>query len=195
MAAERPGDRARRVAPLLLVVLAVLNGLFFALALRPASARASADREALRTLEEDLQARRSIVARYRAIRASLGDASREDAAFLQQKFLPRASGYSTIMAEVDKLGQETRVRRGAVNYNLLEVEGHPELFQVQIQTTVEGDYANIVQFINKVERDPLFLLIDQIAAAGGSVAPAAMALPNQVRPVRLSIVMVTYFRE
>lgn len=195
VAAERPGDRARRMAPVLLVVLAVLNALFFALALRPADARARADRETLRTLEDDLKARRAVVGRYRVIDSSLGEASREDAAFLQRKFLPRATGYSTIMEEVDKLGQETHVRRGAANYDLLDVEGHPGLYQVQIQTTLEGDYANIVEFINKVERDPLFLLIDQIAAAGGSAAPGAIVLPNQVRPVRLSIVVVTYFRD
>lgn len=179
-----------RVFPAVLFVLAVLNLLFFALALRPAGERARGEREGLQRLQTDLHSRRETVGRLRDIESKLGEARRQDVEFYQQKFLPRETGFSTIMEELEKLAQANHVRKGGVSYSLTDVPGHPELSQVDIMTVLDGEYANIVQFVNQVERDPLFLLVDQIAAAG-----ATMTLtPNQPKPVRLSLRLVTYFR-
>jgi Tfp pilus assembly protein PilO len=197
LAVEHRSDRARQIAPVLLVVLAVLNALFFLLALRPAETRASQEQERLRKVQDDLKERRARVGRLRAIDSSLGEANREQTAFFQQKFLPRGTGYSTILEAIDKLGATNHVKRAGAAYTETDVPGHPELYQVEIQTAVEGEYANIIQFINQVERAPLFLLIDQVTAATGAAptGPLALQQQNQARPVRLTLRLITYFRE
>lgn len=201
-ARERASDRLHKFAPPVLGVLVIVNVLFFALALRPAGARARGERERMTKLEDDLKTRRAYVGRLRDIESKLDEARAEDAAFFQQKFLPRATGFSTIMAEVQKLGVETHVRRSGASYSLGDVSGHPDLYEVQIQTNVEGAYTSIVEFINRVERDPLFLLVDEISAAGGAPPPPTSGSPaglagqaSQAAPVRLNIRLVTYFRE
>ncbi len=198
-ARERASDHLHQFAPLVLVILVIVNVLFFALALRPAGARAREESQRVSKFEDDLKTRRAYVGRLRDIESKLDEARSEDAAFFQQKFLPRATGFSTIMEEVQKLGLETHVRRSGASYNLRDVPGHSDLYEVQIQTNVEGAYTNIIEFINRVERDPLFLLIDEISAAGGgpAVGPAAgpAAQSGQAGPVRLSVRLITYFRE
>src|SRR5205085_7778411 len=133
---------------------------------RPAGGRARAQRQELQKLREDVKVSRTRVGRLRDIDATLGQARQQDVAFYQEKFLPAATGFSSVVDELEKLAQSNSVRKGGVGYTYNEVPEHPELRAVEITTTLEGDYANIVQFVNRVERDPLFLVVDQIGAAG-----------------------------
>lgn len=178
----------RRITQGLLAVMVLVDVLFFSLALKPAGQRAREQREAFERLRNDLQSRRETLVRLRKIAGNIGDARGQDMEFYQEKFLPKPTGFSIIMEEVDRLAQANKVRKGAVSYGLAEVRGRPELNQVEINTTVEGDYANIVQFVNQVERSRLFLIIDNISVAGGG------AVPGQSRVVRLTLRLVTFFR-
>lgn len=186
---ETPVYRSRRRMLLsLLLLLLLVNALFFVVLLKPAGERAREQREGLDRLRADVKTRRETISRLRRIAQNLGDAQRQDAEFYRTKFLPKTIGFSIIMEEVDKIARGNRVRKGAVSYSLADVRNRPDLNQVEITTVVEGDYGNIVQFINQVEKSPLFLIIDNITAAGG--APMA----GQPRVVRLSLRLVTFFQ-
>jgi Tfp pilus assembly protein PilO len=193
-AGERRGDWLRQAVPLLITVLALVNALFFGLVLRPAGARASAAREGMRQLQDEVKSRRATVAHLGEIESKLGEARSEDVSFYQQKFLPRATGFSTVMEELEKLAVASHVKRGGANWSLTDVPDRPDLSAVEITTTMEGDYAGIVQFVNRVERDPLFLLIDQVSAVGGAPPPGQTLASNAPRSVRLAIRLITYFR-
>jgi hypothetical protein len=182
-------DVWRSVLPALLVLLAVVNVLVFALALKPVGARAREQRDTLQRLQEDQQARGAALARLREIISLLDAARTDDAAFYQEKFLPRNEGFSIIMEELDKVAKANNVNKGSVAYSLGEVPGRPEINQVEITTTVDGEYAHIVQFVNALERNRLFLLIDSIGVgAGGGTTP------GQPRTVKLSLRLAAFFR-
>ncbi len=187
-------ERLRRGLLPVLAVLAAVNVLFFALLLRPAGERAREDRDRLGKMQEDLSERRKAVARLRDIDSRLDTARKQDQDFYHQRFLPRATGFSSLMAEIEKLANSAHVRRAGVGYSLAEVPGHPELNEVQMTTTIEGEYQNVVQFINQLERDPLFLMVDQIAAAGSGQSATGPPAARQKAPVRISLRLLTYFR-
>lgn len=191
VAMEAPPARRdlRRVAlPALLVLLALINILVFALALKPAGIRTREQRDTLQRLQDEGQSRRATVARLREIISRLDVARNENAAFYQDKFLPRATGFSTIIESLDKLAKANNVSKGPVSYTLTDVPGRADVNQVEIVTTVEGDYTHAVQFINQVERDPLFLLIDSInVMAGGGT-------PGQPRTIKLAVRLAAFFR-
>ena len=176
------------VLPALLVLLAVVNVLVFALALKPVGARTREQRDTLERLQQERQARGAAVARLREIVSRLDAARIDDAAFYQEKFLPRNEGFSIIMEELDKLARVNNVNKGSVAYSLSEVPGRPDINQVEITTMVDGDYARIVQFVNAIERNRLFLLIDSIGVGAGGTTP------GQPRTVKLSLRLAAFFR-
>lgn len=188
--------RWRRILQGLLAALFLLNVLFFALALKPAGLRSREQAEMFGRLQRDLESRRETVGRLRKIAATLGEAGRQDAEFYQGKFLPKPTGFSIIMEELDRLAKANQVRKGAVGYTTGEVRGRAELNQVDVTTVLDGDYTNIVQFVNQLERSRLFLMIDNITVAGGD-SPGGTAGPRpagQQRLVRLSLRLVTFFQ-
>lgn len=63
------------------------------------------------------------------------------------------------------------------------LSGKDELTQVSIDASVSGDYRPIVLFINAVERDKVFFVINGISLSG-----------QQTGQVNLRIRMTTYLR-
>lgn len=186
----------RRILQWLLGALVLVNVLFFALALKPAGLRAREQAEMFRRLQSDLESRRGMVDRLRKIVAGLDEGGRQDTEFYRAKFLPKPTGFSIVMEELDRLAKANRVRKGTVSYALGAVRGRPELNQVDVTTMLEGDYTNIVQFVNQVERSRLFLVIDNVTVAGGDapVGRAGAPAAGQARLVRLSLRLVTFFQ-
>ena len=178
----------RRLLVVLLVVLAIGNLLVYLLLVRPAGEREQVRRQAFDELRTGIEQRRQTIARLSGIASNTGEAAREANDFYQQRFLPRDTGFSTIMEEVDKLARANTVRKGTVGYSLGEVAGRPDLNQVEISTIVEGDYGNVMRFINSVERSPMFLIIDTVTVSSSA------ATPGQPRLVRLTVRLVTFFR-
>ena len=110
LVARRP-LRWRLLQGLLAGLLAV-NLVFFLLALKPAGERAREQAEAFRQLGRDLESSRETVERLRNITTNLGQARQQGLEFHQDKFLPKPTGFSILMEEVDKLARANRVRKG-----------------------------------------------------------------------------------
>ena len=183
--AARTGPRDwRRPIQIGLVVLLLLDLLFFVLAFRPAGQSFAEQKQALDRLRSDIGAHRETVERLRKIEASLASARSQGDEFYRTRFLPQATGFSTIMEEVDKLVSATGVRKGTVNYAVAEVKDRSDLEEVEITTSLEGEYSKMVQFINRLEQSSLFLIVDSLGVAGGSGRSG----------VKLSVRLVTYFR-
>ncbi len=192
--AEATGARTFPWRPVLLgatAVLVVVNLVFFVLLLKPTGERANQQRQQVDALRKELQSDRDAAARLREIAGNLDVSSREGSDFYSQKFLSKLTGFSVVMEEVDRAARANNVRKGGVSYTLQPIQGRPDMEQVDISTMVDGDYGNVVRFINAVERSPLFLIIDSISAATGTTPGATAGTP---RNVRLTIRLVTFFR-
>ena len=176
----------------LLAALLAVNILLFFLAPKPPGERAREQAEVERQLDQDLGSRQETVERLRNITENLDQARQQGLQFHQGKFLPKPTGFSILMEELDKLARANRVSKGTVSYSLSEVKGRPELNEVHVTTVLEGDYAKIVEFVNQVERSSLFMIIDNITLAGRGTRVKTGA--SKARPVRLTLDLVTFFR-
>jgi type IV pilus assembly protein PilO len=114
--------------------------------------------------------------------AKLDEATSESDAFYQKR-LP--SAYSQMLAEVGALATKDRVKLSRVQYGQAPVlEGSTgELTQVQMDANLSGDYRPLVLFMNSLERDKMFFLIDAIALSG-----------QQSGTVNLRLRLTTYLR-
>lgn len=126
--------------------------------------------------EQDLQQQYRVLSRevapLRGIDQKLVQ-TRADIASLYQERIP--GHFSQISQEVEKLVRETGVSSQAIHYNLQKPQKSelPDVQRFEIDTNITGEYAKVARFINALEQDKLFFVVNQIALnsqEGGQVS-------------------------
>ena len=164
-------DRARNVlGPLnlhlaVLAVLLVLNlyllAHLFLLWQRASSNNASAVAQqqiALRAAEVSAQP-------LKGLDQKLADATKDADNFYQHRF---PSADSEVLSELGTLTKAHNVRltRGQYVHAPVLADTSGEVTQMSIDASLSGDYGQLVQFINALERDRMFFLIDAVSLSG-----------------------------
>lgn len=97
------------------------------------------------------------------------DRARKDTADFYAQRIPAES--SAVSAELGKLAKENSVQVSQVKYDFKDAE-IPGLRQVKIEAKLDGDYLKEVKFINALERDKMFFILDGVTlgeSQGGAV--------------------------
>jgi hypothetical protein len=164
------------VAALLVIVLYIaLHLLFISQSLKNHNADAFNQQRTLLTTAR-LQARP-----LRGLDAKIA-ASTQDADLFYADRLPYA--YSQVLSELGRLTQKTGVRWANAQYAQQPVlNSEYALTELHIDASVSGDYRPIVEFINNLERDKTFFVINGISLSG-----------QQTGMVNLRIRLTTYLR-
>jgi len=152
-----------------LVVLALLNvGVYLAYTMprtlreKSAAARAAVLRD---EVERDRRVTVALRARADAMRTNRGDVDRFYARLGPKETL------SQVRAEITALARELGLRVGGLNYSPEGVKGGEGVAQLQMKMGVSGTYRELAAFLDRMERSPHFVTVDQIqlrkrAAAG-----------------------------
>lgn len=112
--------------------------------------------------------------------ATIADYDRFDASFL-----PASTGNSAVTAELDGFAKQAGVQIQSVGFRHTELKERP-LTQVDLDATVNGDYASIVKFMNSVQRSRSFYIVESLSLAQeGQGGPLGL---------HISLRMRTYFR-
>jgi Tfp pilus assembly protein PilO len=161
-----------------LITLVILDLAGIGYLLSPAGRSRQARQRQYYELRAQLTAKRQEVLPTRGMDQKLKQASHDIATFDDQRFPVE---YSDVAEELGKLAADTGVHLSGVKYDEKEatIEG---LRRLNIEITLSGDYLQEVKFINSVERDKLFFLIDGINLA------------EQQGNVRLQLKLETYLR-
>jgi Tfp pilus assembly protein PilO len=161
------------IAVLTLVIVACLVYI-----LSPAGRSRQARVQEYEQLQTEVLAKRHEVLPTRGMNDKLKQASVDINSFYESRF---PSEYSAISEELGKVANDTGVHLTAVKYDNKEsqIEG---LYKLNIEITLSGDYLQEVKFINSLERDQIFFLIDGVA------------LGEQQGNVRLQLKLETYLR-
>ena len=99
--------------------------------------------------------------------------TRHDIAALNKERIP--DQFSQISQEVEKVVRQTGVSPQAIHYDPKNPEKGdlPGIQLIAIDTTITGEYSRVARFINALEQDKLFFVIDNIALnshEGGQVS-------------------------
>lgn len=164
------------VAALLVIVLYMAAHLLFL-----SQSLKEHDADALNQQRVLLTAARVQAQPLRGLDAKL-TASTEDADEFYADRLPYA--YSQVLAELGHLTQKTGVHLANVQYAPQPVLTREyALTQLHMDASVSGDYRPIVEFINNLERNKMFFVINGIGLSG-----------QQTGMVNLRIRLTTYLR-
>jgi type IV pilus assembly protein PilO len=89
---------------------------------------------------------------------------------------------SAISAELGKVANQSGVRIGQIRYKSQDTES-VGLRPVEIDADFSGGYLQLVRFINALERDPLFFIIDSVQLGGeqGGVVKLQLKLETYLK--------------
>ncbi len=148
----------RRKLTLAVVVLLALDlaaGLFL---LSPLGRSRRAHQEDYDRLRVSLKSKMSESLPLRGMDQKLVQAESDLSAFYRDRFPAHASA---IPEELGKLASANGVRVTEVRYTS-EAAGQAGLQRVSMDATLAGDYLQVAKFINALERDRMFFVIDEV---------------------------------
>lgn len=144
-----------------LVLLCLLN-LALAVRLVYAWKRAQAgDAPRLHEREAEYRAMQLKTRPLRGLGKKIARANSDQTAFYDKRF---PATYSMVLTELGALAVKNNVLLGRVQYAQGKLD--QGAYEVRMDASLSGDYAPIVRFINGLERDRIFFLIDGIALSG-----------------------------
>jgi len=115
--------------------------------------------------------------------ANLGDkiktANSQIADFYKRRF---PSQESQVVAELGKLATADGVSIESVKYKVKEI-GPGRLEPIEMEAALSGNYEALAKFINAVERDEMFFIINNVSLGG-----------EQQGPVKLSVKLEAYLK-
>ena len=157
--------------------LVLMNIAAIAMLLTPVAGSAEPRQQELNDSWMQLKQRES--APWRGLDKKIPLAKQQIEDFYRDRF---PSEDSSISADLGKLASENGVQLSSVRYTQKDA-GLDGLERMEIEANVSGDYVQLVRFINALERNRLFFLVDDLELGS-----------EQQGTVRLQIKAETYLR-
>lgn len=84
--------------------------------------------------------------------------------FMQEYFLARRTAASTILSELTQAAKDARIKSKVHSFNEEPVEGSDDLSMMVISGEYEGTYADLIEYVNRIDRSSRLLIIESLAA-------------------------------
>jgi type IV pilus assembly protein PilO len=169
--------QTRNRLKLIMGVLAIVDIAALVVLFTPLGGSREARQQQLAQLNQERKARAT--APWRGLDKKIPVAKQQIEDFYRERF---PAEDSTISADLGRVAQQTGVRMSSVKYKTDEAE-IGGLQKKQVQADLSGDYLQIARFINELERDKLFYIVDGIQLGS-----------SESGTVRLQITVETYLR-
>jgi Tfp pilus assembly protein PilO len=104
------------------------------------------------------------------------------------KFPPASAGYSTVTSDLGAIAKTAGVQVESVGFKQKEITGR-DLTEISIEAAVSGDYANVVRFVNGIQRSEHVYALDALTLAQQQ---QSQGQPSNV--IKVAMHLKTYFR-
>jgi len=135
-------------------------------------------------LQREVQHKQVALTQTRAIALKIEKARVEADKFMTSAFVSRRAASSTMVSELVKSAKQVGIRPKEHSFVFEPVEGSDSLSMMTITGNYEGSYADLVRFVNLLDRSPRFLIIEFMQAApqsSGGMLNVSMKLNTFVR--------------
>ena len=160
--AGRGGNFWVRVIMGVLLVANLVTGYFV---FYPAGGTSDELEERRRALELQLRSKKQIFERSRMIGTKVEKGKVDGDSFLGGYFLDRRTTYSTVVSELTSMAKNSGIRAKEQSMNEEAIEGSDTLSMLTITGNFEGTYADLLKFVNQIDRYPRLLIIEQLTAS------------------------------
>jgi Tfp pilus assembly protein PilO len=173
---ERFGKDPRWTARAVLGLLLLLNLAAAAAVFKPWGGSEAEVQQERRQLRLDLQARRATAERLRAVVQMVEKTRAQADQFFGQYFLDRQTAFSTVLTELNSTAEKAGIRpTGDNSYTFEAIEGSDNLAMMTVNGSYQGTYADLIEFVNAIDRSPRFLTIDRLQASPAQ-APGTLSI-------------------
>lgn len=138
-------------------------------------------------LTSQLQLLKADVEHARSISKNMPENQKECDEF-EKSLSPLSTGYSTVSADLNEVAKKAGLQIVNLSYRPKEIPGRG-LTELEMEATVNGDYASVVRFLNGIQRSSR-----SYAVEGLSLAADTSSGQTASNAVRVSLHMKSYFR-
>jgi Tfp pilus assembly protein PilO len=177
----------RRILQISVLACAVADAALLLVYLSPwvpsraeAAARVNSERVQLEILRERVN-------RLQQLQAHLGRSRQQADELVQSSMRPEGTVFSDVLTEFNRMAQRTRVRASNIAFQPSK-ETQAGLRQIGITANLEGQYSDVIEFLNAVERSPIFFIVNEISLSEGA------GESHEKGVIRLYVQMQTYAR-
>lgn len=142
--------------------------------------------QALALEYRQLELQRADIKRARGIRERIPAIQKGFDQF-EASLLPASKGYSSLTSEIGNIAGRAGVKVDDVNFRQKEVPTRG-LSEVEIDSTISGEYSNVVRFLNGLQRSQNVYAVESLTLAQTDNAQ------NPSGVIHVSLHMKTYFR-
>jgi Tfp pilus assembly protein PilO len=122
--------------------------------------------------------------RAAAIRKDM-PAVQQDCDRFELSFPPKAKGYSDLLATLDGIARKSGLQLEGLSFHRQEI-AERGLTEIEVNATVTGDYPSVVRFVNALQRDKAFFILNDLSLGSST--------QNPLGAVSVSMHLRTYFR-
>jgi Tfp pilus assembly protein PilO len=169
------GEKPRPAVPLLrriprqyvlgaLGVLFVFDLVFYLVAVEPLGRREAEQQALLGALERQIEAKKKDIAQLQLVVSKVEKARGEGDGLLEGITLLRRTAFSRLLAELVEAAAQAGIDTREGNFDIQPIEGTDEYGMISINANFNGEYENLVRFLNRLDRSDQFLIIDSLAA-------------------------------
>jgi Tfp pilus assembly protein PilO len=158
----------RRKLKIAVIAMAAVDVVSIIILLSPLVGSEESRKQEMQQLQTELRQKTRQVEPLRGLDKKVVLASQEIDAFYRDRLPSRES---TISEELGKLASQSGVKIGQAKYDTKESQ-EVGLTPFFIEATCQGDYLQLMRFINGLERDKTFFIVNSVVlgdAQGGSV--------------------------
>lgn len=115
--------------------------------------------------QAELQSGQARLVRTRALAGNIGKGKTESDTFLAKYFTDRRRTYSTILEEIKDTANAAGMKTQEGTTQLEPIKGTADLSMMTLSINFEGSFAQLVKFVNLIDRSPRFIIIESMQAA------------------------------
>lgn len=112
--------------------------------------------------------------------------TKKDCDSFEQSLFPATTGYSTVSSELGGLAKKSGVQLEDQSFKPTEIPSRG-MTEVTVDLTVSGDYKNVIQFLNGVQRSTQYEVDSLTLGAENANQPSANV-------IKVALHIKTYFR-
>ena len=160
---RRPSN-PRSAIRLVLGMLAAANLVAGYFVLRPLGGSPQELRQQVADLRTQIRQQQGALDRTRLLASKIDIGRGEGDKFMSRYFLPRRSAYSIVMAELNDLASQSKVTAKESANAIEPVDGSDTLDMMQITANYEATYADLVRFVNLIDKSGRLLVMESLNA-------------------------------
>jgi type IV pilus assembly protein PilO len=124
---------------------------------------------------QQIMQKQATLKRLQFLASKIEQARNSGDSFMDTYFMSRRTTSSTILDELLKAAKDSGIKPKGDAFTFEPVEGSDTLSMMTIAANYEGTYRDLLEFVNRLDRSPKFLILENLTAqplqGGGSNAP------------------------